>query len=391
MRSYVSCKYNFLICVLVLIIFSNITVVQGNQLDILFTNFYGDEIDEIYENEFFKISVLDLEQVGSPYLIDVNIEFNDILFSIGESAELLLQAPEVNSDLSFIISAFKEGYNSTNKTITILNNESNDEPLGLLIIPDDFTIEAGERFSVKVIDENGEIVSGVEVAIQSFGDKEITNSNGRVWLIAPEDKEIITIIAQKEGYNKGNVKIGVNLKRPWWQDFFGNPYFPLFLGAIILIFAIIFVNIKQKKSIFDRAGEITKEKKLEEDERKLKDELPRSNGIFSTMDTIRVKPNHDTKVEEIRITRPKKEKEVIPVSSEKNETERLINKKKMQKNDYDWFEGTDDIRYEIDKITGEIDEEGIDKWYEGIDDIREKIDEKMKKRKEKNKEGNNDC
>ena len=106
MRSYVSCKYNFLICVLILIIFSNITVAQGNQLDILFTNFYGDEIDEIYENEFFKISVLDLEQVGSPYLIDVNIEFNDILFSIGESAELLLQAPEVNSDLSFIISAF---------------------------------------------------------------------------------------------------------------------------------------------------------------------------------------------------------------------------------------------------------------------------------------------
>ena len=74
-------------------------------------------------------------------------------------------------------------------------------------------------------------------------------------MITPEDKEIITIIAQKEGYNKGNVKIGVNLKRPWWQDFFGNPYFPLFVGAIILIFAIIFVNIKQKKSIFDRAGD----------------------------------------------------------------------------------------------------------------------------------------
>jgi hypothetical protein len=390
MRSYVSCKYNFIICLLILIIFSNISVAQGNQLDILITNFYGDDINAIKENEFFKISVLDFEQVGSPYLIDVNIEFNDILFLIGESAELILQAPEVTNDFSFIISAFKEGYNSTNKTIIILNNESNDETLGLLVIPDDFTIKAGERFSVIVIDENGGIVSGVEVAIQSFGEKEITNSNGRAWLIAPEDKEIITIIAQKEGYNKGNVKIGVNLKIPWWQDFFGNPYFPLFVGAIILIFAIIFVNIKQKKSIFNRAGEISKEKKLEEDKSKLKKEIPGSNSIFSTMDNIRVKPNHDSKVEEIRITRPRKEKEVIPVSSEKNETEKLINKKKIQKKDYDWFKGTDDIRYEIDKITGEIDEDGIDKWYEGVDDIREKIDEKMKKRKEKNREDNND-
>jgi len=390
MRSYISRKYNFIIIVLILLIFSNITIAQGNQLDILITNFYGDEINEINENEYFKISVLDFEQVGSPYLIDVNIEFNDILFSIGESAELFLQAPEVNSDLSFIITAFKEGYNSTNKTITILNNETKDEPLSLLVIPDDFTIEAGERFSVKIIDENGEIVSGVEVAIQSFGGKEITNSNGRVWLIAPEDKEIITIIAQKEGYDKGNVKIGVNLKRPWWQEFFGNPYFPLFVGAIILIFTIIFVNIKQKKSIFDRASKISKEKKLEEEGRELEKGISESSGLYGTKDEIRIKSNHDAKVEEIRIARPRKEREVIPVTSVENETERLINKKKMQKKDYDWFKGTDDIRYEIDKITGEIDEEGIDKWYEGVDDIREKIDEKMKKRKEKNKGDNND-
>ena len=390
MRSYISSKYNFMIIVLILLIFSNITIAQGNQLDILITNFYGDEINEINENEYFKISVLDFEQVGSPYLIDVNIEFNGILFSIGESAELILQAPEVNSDISFIISAFKEGYNSTDKTIKILNNESDDEPLGLLVIPDDFTIDAGERFSVKVIDENGKIVSGVEVAIQSFGDKETTNSNGRVWLIAPEDKEIVTIIAQKEGYNKGNAKIGVNLKHPWWQDFFGNPYFPLFVGAIILIFAIIFVNIKQRKSIFDRAGEISKEKKMEEDGRELKKDISGSSRLFDKKEEIRIKSNHEAKVEEIRITRPRKEREVVPVSSEENETERLINKKKMQKNDYDWFKGTDDIRYEIDKITGEIDEDGIDKWYEGVDDIREKIDEKMKKRKEKNREDNND-
>ena len=393
MRSYISCKYNFIIIVLILILilFSNITIAQGNQLDILITNFYGEEINEINENEHFKISVLDFEQIDSPYLIDVNIEFNDILFSIGESAELILQAPEVNSDLSFVITAFKEGFNSTNKTLIILNNESHDERLDLLVVPDDFTIDAGERFSVKVMDENGKAVSGVEVAIQSFGDKEITDSYGRVWLIAPEDKEKITIIAQKEGYNKGNIKIGVNLQRPWWQDFFGNPYFPLLVGTIILIFAIIFVNIKQKKSFFNRAGEISKEKNLGKNDGELKEDNSESSEIFGSKEAIRVKSNQDAKVEEIRISRPRKEKKVIPVSSEKDETEKLINKNKMQKHGHDWFKGTDDIRYEIDKLTGEIDEDGIDKWYEGVDDIREKIDEKMKKRKEeKNREDNND-
>ena len=37
------------------------------------------------------------------------------------------------------------------------------------------------------------------------------------------------------------------------------------------------------------------------------------------------------------------------------------------------------MRYKIDKLTGEIDEEFIDKWFEGIEDIRSKVDEKLKK------------
>ena len=46
------------------------------------------------------------------------------------------------------------------------------------------------------------------------------------------------------------------------------------------------------------------------------------------------------------------------------------------------------MRYEIDKLTGEIDEEGVDKWFEGVDDIKKKIDEKMKKKKQKEEENN---
>jgi len=163
----------------------------------------------------------------------------------------------------------------------------------------------------------------------------------------------------------------------------------LLVGAIILIIAIIFVNIKQKKSFFKQARETPKEKNLGKGDGESKKDNYKSSEIFGNEESIRVKSNQDAKVEEIRISRPRKEKEVIPVSSEEDKTEKLINKNKMQKHGYDWFKGTDDIRYEIDKLTGEIDEDGIDKWYEGVDNIREKIDEKMKKRKEKKREDKN--
>ena len=107
----------------------------------------------------------------------------------------------------------------------------------------------------------------------------------------------------------------------------------------------------------------------------------------SLKDAVRIQSQQEAKVEEIRISKPRKEKEVVPVESQEDETEKVINRKKTQKRDYDWFEGTDDIRYEIDKLTGEIDEEGVDKWYEGAGTLKEKIDEKMKKKDKKKKNG----
>ena len=107
--------------------------------------------------------------------------------------------------------------------------------------------------------------------------------------------------------------------------------------------------------------------------------------MYYDKEVVRIQPNKESKVEEIRITRPYKDKEVVPVVSKENETEKIIKKKEMQKRDYDWFEGTDDIRYEIDKLTGKIDEEGLDKWFEGVDHHKDKIKEKVKK-KDKKKE-----
>ena len=52
--------------------------------------------------------------------------------------------------------------------------------------------------------------------------------------------------------------------------------------------------------------------------------------------------------------------------------------KKIIRNDK-WFEGIDDIRYKIDKLTGDISSINENKWFEGKENIRNKIDEKLKK------------
>ncbi|MEA2055573.1 MAG: hypothetical protein U9O49_01920, partial [Candidatus Thermoplasmatota archaeon] len=97
----------------------------------------------------------------------------------------------------------------------------------------------------------------------------------------------------------------------------------------------------------------------------------------------------DSKVEEIRISRPRKEKEIVSVTGDKiKEGKKVMPVQSHKSDDGDWFQGTDAIRYEIDKLTGEIDEENLDKWFEGIDDIRVKIDEKIKKKDKKKNEEN---
>jgi hypothetical protein len=115
MRSKISLRFISILLLLQILFFSNITFTQGNHLEIQITNEIGQEISEINENEHFKISVLDLDQDETPYLVDVNLVFNELPFLIGETAEIILQAPEVDSDISFEISAFRAGYNSTNK------------------------------------------------------------------------------------------------------------------------------------------------------------------------------------------------------------------------------------------------------------------------------------
>ena len=110
--------------------------------------------------------------------------------------------------------------------------------------------------------------------------------------------------------------------------------------------------------------------------------------LLEGREPVRSENDEEAKIEEIRITRPRKEKEVVPVKTEVDETEKVIKRKVLTKKDYDWFEGDEDARYGIQKATGEIDENGKDKWFEGVGDLKEKIDERVKKKDKKKDEEN---
>ena len=81
-------------------------------------------------------------------------------------------------------------------------------------------------------------------------------------------------------------------------------------------------------------------------------------------------------VEIIRIhRRGDKNKETKHISGNKKGLTKVISLNK--KNEYEWFTGTDTMKYKIDKLTGDVNEKPADKWFEGEDNIRFKVDKKV--------------
>lgn len=254
----------------------------------------------------------------------------------------------------------------------------------LIVVSDESIVEANKKFSVVVKDEDQNTIEGATVYIQNvYGDSSTTNKDGRAWLDAPGDRNEITIIAQKDGYTDGYTTVMIDIPLSFWE-LIQNPDNLIFVAIALLILAIVFVNLRRRRSAHRRTDEISEDQVSNKYSphgtviSKPSKEVTKTSGV--TGESLNLKIKTEPKVEEIRISRPRKDKDVVSVESEDVDGKKSIDQRIYRKRDYDWFEGKDDIRYEIDKITGEIDEEGKDKWFEGIDDIRAKIDEKIKKK-----------
>ncbi len=392
MRGLLRDRYITTILMLFILLFFIINVTylvtaEGEQL------YIDTDVNEIEEGKEFLVYVYILNETGFPVdQKDVEIFFNDQQYQITDSGEypgFPIQAPPVDKDEEFTITAEKEGYNSTTHGITVLNKLPR-----LVVDPEDHTIDAGDSFSVLVTDsESEDAVEGASVYIENIFDAEsTTDKNGRAFLVAPNNHETIRIIAQKEGYRDGDESVLINAQPSIWSQLQENPNTFIAIAAILLISAIIYVAVRQRKGIDTRAKEISKEETLKkygvsESATLSTSDENKPSEQSSLQGDIRIQPQRESKVEEIRISKPREEKTIIS-ANDQNEEDKVDSRKKTIDPEDKWFEGTDDIRYEIDKITGKIDEEGKDKWFEGIDDIRAKIDEKVKK-KDKRKEGAN--
>lgn len=276
--------------------------------------------------------------------------------------------------------------------ILIYNTVLAQEKPELFIYLEPSIIQADRDFSVQITDANSKSVSDVKVYIQSDpnNQQDYTNEYGYAYLHSPSDRKSITIFAEKEGYNTSSREdIPIEAQPGLLETLINSPYFPIVIAAIVLALAVLYVNFRQKKSIYTRAKEISDDKVLEKYDASVKIVSPNTDiGIqkpeYYSKDIVRAKTEQDSKVEEIRISRPYRETEIVPVKTKEDKTEKIIDKKISQKNGSDWFEGTDEIKYEVQKLTGEIDEEGIDKWFEGVDELKEKINKKMKKKTKDN-------
>ncbi len=335
-----------------------------------------DVATEVYENEQFVVSVYTYNETGIlQFLIDVTVEFDDGFDQItDESAEIILQAPTVLEDTSMNITASKTGFVSSTTTILVKNKGQ------LTVTPDDYIVEKNKPFSVAVTDEHGTMVAGATVAIQGYvgvGSSTVTKANGRATLTAPENREELVIRAEKEGYFAGTETIEVQSSPSLFEVLLESEYTLIGVAIILLIASIVLVHFRQKR---------TRGKKQDEQRAKPVTRSTVHGAIVSPPaheEIVQFGSKRGAKVEEIRISRPRKDKEVVAVKPAEKKPDKI----KSEIPDEDkWFEGTDRVRYEIDKLTGEIDEEGKDKWFEGIDDIRAKIDEKVKKKDKKEKD-----
>jgi hypothetical protein len=352
-------------------------------LYLVVTDTAEEPVTELYEYDCFKVSAYLFDEYDLPmYQTDVTITFNNKTYKTTEdNIEVMLVAPSVTENTLLNISASKEGCIGATASLLILNQ------LRLVLTPESFTVEAGNQFSVVVTDETGTPVSDVTVGIQN--DKannavDTTNRDGRAWLTAPEDREEIVLLAQKSGYLDDTRILRVNIPQSVLQRVLQHPYTPILIAVVLLVSAVGIVYLKQRRtsSIISRSMEkenYTVRKRtpgtITSKPTSASGMTPKKPPATATNVDLQGKP----KVEEIRISRPRKEKNIVPVD-QTSETS-IHQKKKLPKAARcEWFEGTEDFRYQIDRMTGKLDETKKDKWFEGTSDIRKKIDEALKQK-----------
>jgi len=339
--------FSFCLILLIFPLFGTINVYADENLIIL------DVSPTIVESETnFTVSVYDPDiLVGTPYLSDVNILFDNIFYKITpqhENGEIIIKAPKVLVNKTYLIEAFTINQ-SGNITITVIPSR-NPQINELVITPDSYTIDALKEFSVLVTDKNGQAIENATVIIQDSNDlanTAKTNENGRVFLIAP-NKDTIIINAQKNGYNDSTEILWVRIQKDTLNGILTHPYTPIIGSMILLICVIIYVTFSNK---------FTKKKIYLQNFNKIKPKKKKQNQLFpkSLMKNEKIKKNV---VADGGIVKPIEKEASIYETDSRNKRESFkwfeptndLQKGQKQKKKEKCLQITDDLHKKIDKV-----------------------------------------
>ncbi len=327
----------------------------------------------------------------TPYLTDVVIRFQQTNYTITDilpNRELVLTAPQVNIPTQYTIEAYKEGYNDTNKTITIMPDSADPAHIIITVIND--TIIANSYFNLRITDEYNTPIQNATVSIQNHNDKDsdgLTNESGYIRLRAPNKQEI-QILAQKEGYQDDTTTIWVETTQDSFTQFLTDPFTPILIAILILIGSILYVSLKNKNLLPSSIpSQITskKEGNTQTKEAYHHDSIkPIKKENRKTLRDFQ-KINHSTlspKIEEINIAKPRSRKDIIHLDHKPQNT----SSQKPIKQHHQWFSEKETIDEKVDELLSKkAPKETKDDWFKGTDSLKNRIDSTItQKQKKKN-------
>jgi len=376
--------FAFSFCILLFFsIFSSLSALAEEE-ETLFIVIHDSETNlPIEENIFLEGKKYDIaigceDLYGYVYNVTVSVPWADPFITSEELPWITIETPDFEEYPELVITALKDGYVTVEQEIKVLKGE-------LSITIDRGTIKEKESFSVTVWDQNNNRVEGSTVYLDidgSAGDSGDTGSNGIAYLTAPEVNDDIEIDIKvfKGGYFAGSNTIRVE-NVP--ESIFMDGLTPIIAAVLVLILAMLFVRIRKElpKPTIESKADIPKKSIGNNKERLASRANPRETPSKAKEEFPSLKKG--PWVEEIRIHRPEKKKETKYVVDEAEK------RKSSDKIDEDeWFKGKAHMKYKIDELTGEIDEQNEDKWFEGVYDVKSKVNKKLKKnckKKEKSK------
>lgn len=323
----------------------------------------------------------------TPYLSNVHIIFENTSYNITDehpNRELELTAPRVYIPTTFVIEAYKDSYNATNKTITILPTESESDYLIIILISD--TIRAHQPFTLRVTDRYNRPIEQATVSIQGIqatGSDGTTNKTGFITLFAPNEQQI-SILAQKQGFQEATISVVIDIEQDYTTTLLSHPLLPVFFAFLVLIGSIIFVFIKNKRTKKKKSALIKPTDRTQK-KSSLEKNVKKTMKNEEQKQSLTPQQHHSapsTKIEEINITKPRPEQKMIAITSEESsEGKKRTNEFSLT---YKWHSSKDSVESQVDELLSKKKTTPRhDEWFEGTTTVRDTIDKKNNQKKKK--------